>query len=58
MLLGIQRIKISVECVYAYILCATRQSTLLNSFLKVARVGGQTWDVFDFRLFSLKIAVP
>ena len=27
-------------------------------FLKVAQAGGWTWDLFDFRLFSLSIAEP
>ena len=27
-------------------------------FLKGAQVGGQTWDLFDFCLFSLTIAAP
>ena len=26
-------------------------------FLKGAQVGGQTWDLFDFRLFSLTSSV-
>ena len=30
----------------------------LSFFKKVARAGGRTWDLFDFRLFSLSIAVP
>ena len=27
-------------------------------FLKFAQVGGRTWDLFDFRLFSLINAAP
>ena len=29
-----------------------------SKFLKGALVGGQTWDLFDFRLFSLTNAAP
>ena len=27
-------------------------------FFKGAQVGGQTWDLLDFRIFSLTIAAP
>ena len=30
----------------------------VSFFIKGAQAGGRTWDLFDFRLYSLTIAAP